>query len=45
MTALQAVERSRQQTAPTDRAAERSERNPTPAQEWRVIDSQSRRLQ
>ncbi len=45
MTALQAVESGRQPSPPAGDAAERAERNPTPGQEWRVIDSQSRKLQ
>ena len=45
MTALQAVESGRQPTPPTGDAAGRVERNPTPPPEWRVIDSQSRKIQ
>ena len=45
MTALQAVESGRQPSPPAGDAAGRAERNPMPAQEWRVIDSQSRKLQ
>lgn len=44
MSALQALESARQQNGPTGDAAGQVEQNQGPAQEWRVIDSQSRKI-
>ena len=45
MTALQAVESARQPTTPAGDPAGPVERNQGSPQEWRVLDSQSRKLQ